>query len=132
MNTQTPRFLDSQILREITAHFPTPLYIYSEVILREQAEQVRNFPHAFGFTPRYAMKANPNRTILRIFREMGIGIDASSEYEIFRAIQAGFAPNEIQLTGQELPKRLKGIVELGVEFNATSLYQLESYGKLFP
>lgn len=78
------------------------------------------------------MKANSNRTILRIFREMGIGIDASSEHEVFRAMRAGFTPQEIQLTGQELPKRLKEIVEMGVEFNATSLHQLTEYGKLFP
>lgn len=132
MHIQEPRFLNTQILENLILLFPTPLYVYSEQILREQAGQVRDFPHAFGFTPRYAMKANPNRTILRIFREIGIRIDASSEYEVFRALRAGFAPNEIQLTGQELPKRLEEIVEMGVEFNATSLYQLESYGKLFP
>lgn len=132
MLIDTPRFLNAQILKNLTSHFPTPLYIYSERILREQAEQVRSFPHAFGFTPRYAMKANPNRTILQIFRNMEIGIDASSEYEVFRAIRAGFMPNEIQLTGQELPKRLEEIVKMGVEFNATSLHQLETYGKLFP
>lgn len=132
MNTKEPRFLNTEILQNLISHFPTPLYVYSEQILREQAEQVRSFPHAFGFTPRYAMKANPNRTILQIFRNIGIGIDASSEYEVFRAIRAGFMPNEIQLTGQELPKRLEEIVKMGVEFNATSLHQLETYGKLFP
>ncbi len=132
MNTQKPRFLDKQLIRNLTSHFPTPIYVYSEDILRTQAEQVQDFPCAFGFTPRYAMKANSNRTILRIFREMGIGIDASSEHEVFRAMRAGFTPQEIQLTGQELPKRLKEIVEMGVEFNATSLHQLTEYGKLFP
>ena len=31
-----------------------------------------------------------------------------------------------------MPKDLKKYVELGIEFNATSLHQLEAYGKLFP
>lgn len=132
MNSNVLRFLSPKSISEITTHFPTPIYVYSEEILRAQAQIIRDFPHAFGFTPRYAMKANSNKTLLRIFRDMGIGIDASSEYEVFRALFAGFAPNEIQLTGQELPNRLEEIVKMWVEFNATSLHQLESYWVLFP
>ena len=51
---------------------------------------------------------------------------------VYRALKAGISASHIQLTGQEMPKDLKKIVDLGVEFNATSLHQLESYGKLFP
>lgn len=31
-----------------------------------------------------------------------------------------------------MPENLEKIVKMGVEFNATSLHQLESYGKIFP
>lgn len=65
-------------------------------------------------------------------QEEGLHIDASSGYEVFRAIEAGIPANHIQLTGQEMPKNLKEVCELGIEFNATSLHQLETYGKLFP
>lgn len=132
MISNTLRFLSPRYISAITTQFPTPIYVYSEEILRAQAQIICDFSHAFGFTPRYAMKANSNRTLLRIFRDMGICIDASSEYEVFRALIAGFAPNEIQLTGQEIPNRLEEIVKMGVEFNATSLHQLESYWSLFP
>lgn len=132
MNNNDLRFLTPKSISEITTQFPTPIYVYSEEILRAQAQIICDCPHAFGFTPRYAMKANSNKTLLRIFRDMWISIDASSEYEVFRALFAGYAPNEIQLTGQELPNRLEEIVKMWIEFNATSLHQLESYWILFP
>lgn len=31
-----------------------------------------------------------------------------------------------------MPKNLRKIVEMGVEFNATSLHQIEAYGSIFP
>lgn len=127
MNGKALRYLSPKSISEITTQFSTPVHVYSEEILRAQAQKVCDFSHAFGFTPRYAMKANSNRTLLKIFRDMGICIDASSEYEVFRALIAGYTPNEIQLTGQEIPNRLEEIVKMGVEFNATSLHQLESY-----
>jgi diaminopimelate decarboxylase len=34
------------------------------------------------------MKANSNKTILNIFKNLGLKIDASSEYEVYRAINA--------------------------------------------
>lgn len=47
-------------------------------------------------------------------------------------MSAGIPASHIQLTGQEMPRDLEEIVKLGVEFNATSLYQLETYGRLYP
>jgi len=41
-------------------------------------------------------------------------------------------PSHILITAQELPKNLEYLVNLGVLFNACSLHQLETYGKLFP
>jgi diaminopimelate decarboxylase len=82
---------------------------------------------------RYAMKANSHRAILRIFDSMGIGIDASSGFEVRRALAAGIAPHKIQLTSQEVPTAgcLKELVELGVIYNCTSLTQLQLFADLF-
>ena len=128
----TLRFLTPEQIHEIREWYETPVFIYSERILREQAQKVVNFPHHFGLTPRYAMKTSSNMNLLRIFSSEGLHIDASSGYEVMRAIHAGIPPNHIQLTGQEMPRDLEKIVKMWVEFNATSLYQLETYGKLFP
>ena len=59
-------------------------------------------------------------------------VDASSGFEAERALLAGVPAEQIQITSQELPQDLKGLVERGVLFNACSLEQLEAYGRLFP
>jgi diaminopimelate decarboxylase len=78
------------------------------------------------------MKANPLAAILRLLSEQGVHIDASSGYEAWRAMRAGISAEHIMITSQQLPNDLNALVEQGVRFNATSLHQLETYGRLFP
>lgn len=134
MSIEFLRFLKPEEVRKAAAEFGTPIYVYSEEEIEKRCRDACSFPAEYGLTARYAMKANPNSTILRIMKKNGIHIDASSEYEVERAILAGFAPNEILLTSQEIPEkeRLKKIVQRGTEYNACSLQQLEIYGSLFP
>lgn len=106
--------------------------MYLQKVIEEQANAMFSLPVPYGLTVRYAMKANPHQGILKIMQERGIKIDASSAYEIDKALNAGFEPSDILLTSQQLAHNLKDVVEKGVNFNATSLRQLEEYGKLFP
>lgn len=110
----------------------TPVFLYSESTLRQLASEVCAFGGPYGFTPRFAMKANPHLRVLEIFNEIGISIDASSGGEAERAISAGVPADRIVLNSQQLPDNLKELVDQGVEFTATSLYQLEVFGELFP
>lgn len=126
------KFLSPMQVKNIAEIFGTPCYVYSQKEIESRAEEALAFPNAFGLTVRYAMKANSNSNILKILKKKGIYIDASSEYEVERAMHAGYKPEEIMLSSQELAKSLKVIVEKGVIFNACSLKQLEAYGKLFP
>lgn len=43
----TLRFLRPSIIANIREKFDTPVFIYSEGLLREQARKVMNFPHHF-------------------------------------------------------------------------------------
>lgn len=86
----------------------------------------------FGLTMRYAMKANPHPDILRLFQTEGLSFDASSSYEASAAIAAGVEAGRILVTSQQMPHNLAELIEQGVQFNATSLHQLEAYGKAFP
>lgn len=121
-------------LTSIGDTYGTPLYVHHENTYRRYAKEALEAPNAFGLTVRYAMKANPHRAVLRIFDDMGIGIDASSYYEVRRALAAGIAPQKIQLSSQEMPTpaRLKELVELGVVYNSASLAQLQLFADLFP
>ena len=64
----------------------TPLYAYSMNKLNENADSCLSFPNAFGLTVRYAMKACPNGSILKLFNKKGIHIDASSGHEVSMCI----------------------------------------------
>ena len=126
------RLFTPEQIRSIAEQFGTPLYVYSEKSLRATASAVLAFPNAFGLTARFAMKANPNASIIKLFTKMGLHIDASSEYEVRRALGAGVPAANILLTAQESTADLAALVEAGVQYTATSFEQLEQFGRQFP
>ncbi|MDZ4726526.1 MAG: diaminopimelate decarboxylase [Leptospira sp.] len=126
------KFLSEDQVRTIAERFGTPVFVYSQKEIEKKCDEALNFPNVFGLQVRYAMKANPNTNILKIMQKKGILIDASSEYEVTRALASGFPHSSIMLTSQQFPKELEKFVKAGVLFNACSLKQLEAYGQLFP
>jgi diaminopimelate decarboxylase len=126
------RFLNETQIEAIRERFGTPIYVYDQKGLEEAADQVLAFPSPCRLVARFAMKALPTAAILRVLDAKGLHIDASSGYEAERALHAGIAPEKIQITAQELPKDLKGLVQRGVLFNACSLHQLRRFGESFP
>jgi diaminopimelate decarboxylase len=125
-------FLTHEHIQTLRAEFGTPVYVYDQKQLETAAREVLAFPNAYGLTARYAMKALPTAAIVQILSGKGLHIDASSGFEAERALLAGVPPERIQISAQELPLNLKGLVERGVLFNACSLEQLDAYGRLFP
>jgi diaminopimelate decarboxylase len=125
-------FLTTEQAAEVRERFGTPCYVYDRRTLESVAKAALDFPAPFGFTLRYAMKANPSIGILTLFRDLGLDVDASSDFEVERALRAGFRPEQIQLTSQMPSRRLEEHVQRGVLFNACSLHQLEAFGKVNP
>jgi diaminopimelate decarboxylase len=125
-------FLSPAEIALVRERFGTPCHVYDEETLETAAQRALAFPHAFGFTLRYAMKANPNPAILGLFRRLGLHVDASSEFEVTRALRAGFPPETIQLTSQAPVTDMAGLAAMGVLFNACSLHQLERFGRAVP
>ncbi|HEX3538611.1 MAG TPA: diaminopimelate decarboxylase [Stellaceae bacterium] len=84
---------------EIAAAVGTPFYLYSAGAL---ATRYRGFIDAFR--PErplvcYAVKANSNLAVLRVFAELGGGADVVSEGELRRALAAGFPSERIVFSG---------------------------------
>lgn len=96
----------------------TPLYAYSLEKLEEAADACLAFPNAYGLTVRYAMKACPNSSILKFFNSKNIHVDASSGYEVKRAMSAGIPAENISLSTQELPADFVDLIKLGIKVNA--------------
>jgi len=127
-----PLFLSAAQAAEVRARFGTPCYVYDRRTLEATARTVLAFPAPFGFTLRYAMKANPSGGVLSVFRDLGLHVDASSDFEVERALRAGFKPDTIQLTSQMPSRRLADHLGRGVLYNACSLHQLDSVGRVAP
>eukprot|EP00584_Thalassiosira_punctigera_P007886 CAMPEP_0172536666 /NCGR_PEP_ID=MMETSP1067-20121228/8402_1 /TAXON_ID=265564 ORGANISM="Thalassiosira punctigera, Strain Tpunct2005C2" /NCGR_SAMPLE_ID=MMETSP1067 /ASSEMBLY_ACC=CAM_ASM_000444 /LENGTH=487 /DNA_ID=CAMNT_0013321795 /DNA_START=249 /DNA_END=1712 /DNA_ORIENTATION=+ len=125
-------FLTPELARScIDAASGTPLYAYSLETLAKSADDVLAFPNAYGLTVRYAMKASPNGSILKYFSSRGICIDASSGFEVRRAMDMGIPAENISLSSQELPLDFEELVKMGVKINACSVSQLERFGQAF-
>ena len=123
-------FLKLEQANFIDENFELPVYVYSEKKLIESANEFLAFPSAFWHKVRYAMKANSNINILKIFLEKWLRIDCSSEYEAFRALHAWFEPKDIQISWQETPRDLEELLDLWVFMVATSLDQIKAIWKL--
>jgi diaminopimelate decarboxylase len=118
-------FLEETQIEKIENDFETPVYVYSESKLLEASKSFLDFPSAFWHSVRYAMKANSNINILRIFKNKWLKVDCSSDYEAYRAINSGFHPSDIQISGQETSEKLVDLLERWIFFVATSLKQLK-------
>jgi diaminopimelate decarboxylase len=124
-------FLTPPEAEAVRERFGTPCFVYDRPALEAAARRALAFPHAFGLTVRYALKANSNHAVLGIFRDIGLHIDASSDPEVERALRIGFAPERIMLTSQMPSRRLEEFVARGVLYNACSLHQLDRFGRVF-
>jgi diaminopimelate decarboxylase len=77
----------------------TPFYLYSAGVV---TRSYRAFATAFASeSPMicYAVKANSNLAVLRIFARLGAGADVVSEGEMRRALAAGIPPQRIVFSG---------------------------------
>lgn len=125
-------FLSPEQVIALREAFGSPIFVYDQATLKRSADDVLGFPNAFGLTARYAMKALPAGAVLQTFGASGLHIDASSGYEVDRALRAGIEPEKIQVTSQEIPVNLEALIKNGVIYNACSIHQIHNYGKLFP
>jgi len=127
----TSVFLTAESAKACTDLAGSPVFAYSLEKLQDSADACLKFPNAYGLTVRYAMKACPNSAILKFFNSKGIHIDASSGFEVQRAMSAGIPAENISLSTQELPENFAELVKLGVNINACSVSQLQRFGEAF-
>ena len=125
--------INAQIIASAAKQYGSPIYLYDEQLIIDKCRTALSMPNAFGLTVRYAMKANPNKSILNIISAQGLKIDASSMNEIRRAHIAGISYQDILLTTQEVPiyeemQMLKEMMLQGLKYNVCSLQQLHNIG----
>ena len=125
--------ISAAVIAQAAESFGTPVYLYDEALILERCKGCLDMPNAFGLTVRYAMKANSNKTLLKLICGAGLHLDASSLNEVVRAHLAGIPYDHIMLTTQEVyvgadMKKLEELLLQGLKYNACSLRQLKLVG----
>ncbi|MCA8974616.1 MAG: diaminopimelate decarboxylase [Planctomycetes bacterium] len=112
-------------LAELAARFGTPLYVYSAATI---AERVANLRRAFGDEARicYAVKANPNLTLLRRLHGHGVSFDLVSGGELQRLQAAGLPTGGAVFAGVgKAPWEIEAAVRASILFfNVESEHEL--------
>jgi len=114
-------------VQKIAAEVGTPFYLYSHATL---TRHYNAFSEAFADMEKlicFSAKANTNLAVLKLFARAGCGLDIVSGGELFRGLQAGFAPERIVYSGvgkrvDEIDYALKSDILM---FNLESLDELK-------
>ena len=119
-------YLDNRSLPNLAKKYGTPIIVYSK---RKIVENVQKILTAFGadiISIHFSVKSNYNPAILRILKELGIGIDAANLNEVELAMKVGISPGKIIATPNNLSKKeLEAISEKGVKINFDDINQMK-------
>ncbi|MCR5311834.1 MAG: diaminopimelate decarboxylase [Lachnospiraceae bacterium] len=119
---------------KIAEEYGTPIYVYSEEIIRKHMHAVEQVITKYPYTANYSVKANTNIHILKLALEEGLNCDAMSPGEITMLLKAGFPKERIFFVPNNVSSEdeLKFAVEHGIMTSLDSLSQLEAYGEVNP
>ena len=114
---------------DLVEQFGSPLYILDEATLRTAAQQYRQglSQHYAGVSQvLYASKAWSCLAVCAVVNSEGLGLDVVSGGELYTGIQAGVAPQDIYLHGNNKSvEELKYAVDTGVTVIADNWLELE-------
>ena len=110
-------------LARIAEEVGTPVYVYSRATLERHARVFREGlsgledPHIA-----YALKSNPNLSVVKVLQRQGFGADVVSGGELRRALAAGVAPDDIVFSGVgKTHKEMADALDAGIgQFNIES------------
>ncbi|MEP6924709.1 MAG: diaminopimelate decarboxylase [Pyrinomonadaceae bacterium] len=86
---------------QLTEKYETPLFVFSEQRIKDNIARLKLAESALSLPLKicYAAKANSNMAILRAVKEAGADVETNSGGELFKALQIGFAPEQIIFNG---------------------------------
>ena len=129
--------VDGVKLSALATQFGTPAYIYSAGLMQEayqkfQSDIIARLPATTLPLTCFAVKANPNLSVIRLFAEMGAGADIVSGGELQRALRAGIQPEKIVFAGVgKRDDEMAVALEHGIlQFNVESSEELHRLARL--
>jgi diaminopimelate decarboxylase len=113
---------------KLVEEYNSPLFVFSEARIRANIYRLK---HAAEIVDRpikfcYASKANSNMAILRTVLEAGIDVEVNSGGELFKALRAGFSPDQIIFNGtSKSDDEIDESVRAGIyAINVDSIYEI--------
>lgn len=117
----------------LVKEYGSPLYVYSEDILRKRCKEMKTLVPYKNFSPHYSIKANSNLHLLKIVHDEGLHADAMSPGEIFVLEKAGFKPSDIfYICNNVSTEEMKYAVDRNITVSIDSLAQLKMFCPAFP
>jgi len=119
-------------LARVAEKFGTPTYVYSAGTILDHLTRLNGALATLDHLICYAVKANSNRSILKLLADAGAGFDIVSGGELFRVLAAGGDPAKCTFAGVgKSPEEIEYALELGVySFNIESESELEHIDRI--
>lgn len=126
MSQKTVPFTKEE-MEKIIETYPTPFHIYDKKAI---VDNIRRFKAAFSWAPEFkeyfAVKATPNPSLLKIFKEEGMGCDCSSMPELVLAHECGFTGDDIMFSSNNTPMaEYDYALEIGATLNLDDISHIE-------
>ena len=97
-------FVSKDQLVALAERYPTPFHLYDEAGIRANVEAIHEaFSWNPGFKEYFAVKANPNPTLIKILTGLGCGLDCSSATELMIAEGVGVTGPGIMFSSNDTP-----------------------------
>ena len=115
-------------LETIARQVGTPFYCYSAAALRAGWQEFADGMKGMNASVCYALKANSNLAVIKLFGDLGAGADIVSLGEMRRALAAGIPGRKIIYSGVgKKPSELMAALEAGIgQINVESSAELET------
>ena len=106
---QSPVAAPRETLREVVRLYGTPTYAYDLAQIRSQVARLRGtLPPSVEIL--YSLKANPSLGLCGFIAGLGLGADVASAGELVTALEAGFLPERILVSGPDKSRALLALL----------------------
>jgi diaminopimelate decarboxylase len=114
---------------ELVKEFNSPLFVFSESRIRDNIKRLQLAADAVDRPIKfcYASKANSNMAILKVVLASGIDIEVNSGGELFKALRAGFRPDQLIFNAtSKCDDEIDDAVRAGIyAINVDSIYEID-------
>ena len=126
--------MDNKQLLHLANTYGSPLYVYDTDVIASQYNRIISaFAKVKSSKINYAVKALSNVNILKVFKQLGAGLDTVSIQEVRLGLAAGFEPRDIIYTPNGVSlEEIEEVAQMGVQINIDNLSILELFGQKHP